>query len=77
MPAFLIRYPKGHGEDILVEDDQLTLRTEGAWLLLHDDHGPCIAVPADSGATITRLDPDDAESLTMAELPEQGDALTK
>ncbi|MGW7350961.1 hypothetical protein [Streptomyces sp. NPDC054784] len=59
MPAFLIRYPKGHGEDILAQDDALTLTLDHGWAILADGHGPCIAVPADSGATITRIDPEE------------------
>ena len=56
MPAYLIRYPKGQGEDLMVEDPTLTLDTRHGWAVLADQHGPCIAVPAHSGATITRID---------------------
>ncbi|SES03457.1 hypothetical protein [Streptomyces qinglanensis] len=56
MPAFLIRYPKGQGEDILAEDSHLTLTIDHGWAVLADPHGTCIAVPAHSGATITRID---------------------
>lgn len=58
MPAYLIRYPRGQGEDILAEDDPLTLTIDGAWAVLTDAAGPCIAVPAHAGATITRIDQD-------------------
>lgn len=61
MPAFLIRYPKGHGEDMLVEDDTLTLDITHGWAILADQHGPCVTIPADSGATITRIDPEDQQ----------------
>lgn len=56
MPRYLIAYPKGKGEDILAEDADLTLTTDGAWAVLTDPQGPCIAVPAHAGATITRID---------------------
>lgn len=61
MPAYLIRYPRGQGEDILAEDDPLTLTFEGAWAVLTDAAGTCLAVPAHSGATITRIDPQDQQ----------------
>ncbi|EPD94596.1 hypothetical protein HMPREF1486_03149 [Streptomyces sp. HPH0547] len=56
--AYLIRYPKGQGDDILVEDASLTLDVAHGWAVLADQHGPCIAVPAHSGVTITRIDQD-------------------
>lgn len=56
MTRYLIAYPKGQGEDILAEDPDLTLTIEGAWAVLTDPLGPCIAVPAHAGATITRID---------------------
>ncbi|MCY0959978.1 hypothetical protein [Streptomyces sp. H27-H5] len=57
MPRYLITHPKGQqGEDILVEDPELTLTIQGAWAVLADLDGPCLAVPADAGATITRID---------------------
>lgn len=62
MPAYLICYPKGQGEDVLVEDDQLTLTTVGEWAVLADRHGTCMAVPAHAAATITRIDPPDEQA---------------
>ncbi|WP_406325812.1 hypothetical protein OG784_12830 [Streptomyces sp. NBC_01617] len=57
MPRYLIAHPKGkQSEDILVEDEHLTLAIHGDWAVLTDQHGPCIAVPAHTGATITRID---------------------
>jgi hypothetical protein len=56
MPRFLITHPKGQGEDILVEDPDLTLAFQDGWAVLADHYGPCIAVPAHAGATITRID---------------------
>ncbi|WP_030407526.1 hypothetical protein [Streptomyces albus] len=58
MPSYLIRYPKGQGEDLMVQDDRLTLDIAHGWAVLVDQHGPCIAVPAHSGATIARIDQD-------------------
>lgn len=73
MPAFLIRYPKGQGEDTLAQDDHLTLHVEGSWLIVSDNDGPCIAVPSHAGATITREDGDAPD----AELPVEEEALKK
>lgn len=57
MPRYLITHPKGQqGEDVLVEDPELTLTIQGGWAVLADLHGPCLAVPAHAGATITRVD---------------------
>lgn len=56
--SYLIRYPKGQGEDLMVQGDHLTLDITHGWAVLADQHGPCIAVPAHSGATITRIDQD-------------------
>ncbi|MEU2674207.1 hypothetical protein ABZ622_36160 [Streptomyces sp. NPDC007164] len=60
MPRYLITYPKGQGEDILVEDARLELRLAQGWAVLDDQHGVCLAVPSHAGATITRInEPDD------------------
>jgi hypothetical protein len=57
VPRYLITHPKGQaGEDILVEDPDLTLTIHGAWAVLTDPNGACVAVPAHAGATITRID---------------------
>ena len=61
MPAFLIRYPKGQGEDVLAEDPALTLKFTDGWAVLVDEAGPCIAIPAQAGATITRIDPPEGQ----------------
>lgn len=53
---YLITHPKGKGEDILVEDPDLTLTITDGWAVLADPHGPCLAIPAHAGATITRID---------------------
>lgn len=58
MPAFLIAFPKGQGEDVLAEDIHLTLEIRGEWAVLNDEAGPCLAVPANAGATIQRIDPE-------------------
>ena len=57
MPAFLIRYPKGQGEDVLVEDPALVVEFTDGWAVLADEAGTCIAIPAQAGGTITRIDP--------------------
>lgn len=55
MPAFLIRYPNGEAEDIVAEDDPLTLTLDHGWAVLADEAGPCIAVSVQAGAIITRI----------------------
>lgn len=60
MPRYLITYPKGQGEDVLVEDEQLELAIVQGWAVLTDQDGTCLAIPADAGATITRIDEADA-----------------
>lgn len=61
MPSYLITYPKGKGEDILVEDEQLELVLAHGWAVLTDQRGPCLAIPAHGGATITRIDDTEGE----------------
>lgn len=57
MPRYLITHPKGkQSEDMLVEDPELKLTIQGEWAVLTDQHGPCLAIPAHAGATITRVD---------------------
>ncbi|GFE20029.1 hypothetical protein [Streptomyces nigrescens] len=59
MPTYLVVHPKGKGEDVLIEDDHLAITFDHGWAVLSDQHGPCMAIPADSGVTITRIDPDE------------------
>ena len=63
MPRYLITHPKWkQSEDILIEDEHLTLTIQGEWAVLTDQHGPCLAIPAHAGATITRIDePEEGE----------------
>lgn len=56
MPRYLITYPKGQGEDILVEDEHLELSIDHGWAVLTDHDGTCLAIPSHAGATITRID---------------------
>ena len=62
MPRYLITHPKGQaGADILIEDRDLTLTIHGDWAVLADPQGPCLALPAHAGATITRIDDEPEE----------------
>jgi hypothetical protein len=67
MPRYLITYPKGQGEDILVEDEHLGLAIVDGWAVLNDERGACLAVPSHAGATITRIDEQD-----VSDAPVQG-----
>lgn len=57
--TYLITYPKGQGEDVLIEDPALTLTFTGGWAVFSDDRGPCLAVPSGT-ATIQRIDEESA-----------------
>lgn len=61
MPSYLITYPKGQGEDILVEDERLTLAIDHGWAVLADQAGTCLAIPSHAGATVTRIDEPEGE----------------
>lgn len=66
MPRFLIRHPAGkQREDILVSDPALTLHFADGWAIFKDIAGICLAIPAEAGAHIERVDehqsPDDQE----------------
>ncbi|WP_051734162.1 hypothetical protein [Streptomyces griseus] len=56
MPAYLIRHPGKANEDILIEDDPLTLTFHGNWAVFTDTNGSCLAIPAEAGAHIERVD---------------------
>lgn len=56
MPRYLVTYPRGAGEDVLVEDDHLTLTITDGWAVLADQAGTCMAIPSQAQATITRID---------------------
>jgi hypothetical protein len=57
MPAYLVIHPIGQKrEDMLLEDDTLTLAFTGDWAVFSDAHGICLAIPAAQGAHIQRVD---------------------
>ena len=57
MPAYLIQHPaEQRREDILIEDDDLTLAFTGGWAVFADGHGVCLAIPSGQGAHIHRVD---------------------
>lgn len=56
MPAYVISQPDQPGEDIVIQDPQLTLDFQDGWALFSDAAGLCFALPDDLGATIRRLD---------------------
>ncbi|MFG3173636.1 hypothetical protein ACGFZC_01030 [[Kitasatospora] papulosa] len=56
MPRFLIRHPGKTSDDLLVEDPDLTLAFENGWAIFTDPAGPCLAIPAEAGAHIERVD---------------------
>lgn len=60
MPAYLITHPpRQQADDTLIEDSHLTLTFTGAWAIFSDTSGPILAIPADRGATIQRIDADE------------------
>ncbi|MFE0647491.1 hypothetical protein ACFVZH_02720 [Streptomyces sp. NPDC059534] len=67
MPSYLIQHPtEQRREDILIEDDKLTLTFAGGWAVFTDSQGVCLAIPCGQGAHIQRIDDtdhtDDAET---------------
>lgn len=68
MPRFLIRHPGKQSDDLLVEDPHLTLHFEHGWAILADAAGTCLAIPAEAGAHIERVDePQDREPAPQKE----------
>lgn len=58
MPAYLITHAKNQRGDILVEDPELTLTFSGDWAIFSDGQGPSLAIPAEQGMSIQRVDED-------------------
>lgn len=56
MPAYLIRQPGKPIEDVVVADPHLTLGFTNGWAVLTDEQGICLAIPAQAGAHIQRVD---------------------
>ena len=56
MPRYLITHPGKARDDILVEDPALTLALSEGWAVFTDSAGVCLAIPAEQGATIQRID---------------------
>ncbi|MFD7109166.1 hypothetical protein ACFWAF_03115 [Streptomyces microflavus] len=68
MPAYLIRHPGNARDDILIEDTPLTLTFTGNWAVFTDTNGTCLAIPAEAGAHIERVDqPQDHEPAPQKE----------
>ncbi|GGV45691.1 hypothetical protein [Streptomyces spectabilis] len=57
MPAYLIVHNERRGEDTLLEDDPLNFELDDGWIVFHDQHGPCYAVPREQVRNIMRIDP--------------------
>lgn len=57
MPAYLVIHPRGQKkDDVLIEDDDVTLTIQGSWAVLSDSDGICLAIPSGQGASIQRVD---------------------
>ncbi|MET9728424.1 hypothetical protein [Streptomyces zaomyceticus] len=62
MPAYLIQHPaEQRREDMLIEDEELTLAFTSGWAVFTDGKGVCLAIPAGQGAHIQRMDSDMTE----------------
>jgi hypothetical protein len=44
------------GDDLVIQDDHLTLRLAARWAVFHDPNGVALAIPADRIRSIQRLD---------------------
>lgn len=58
VPAYLVAHAKEPRGDILIEDPELTLTFSGDWAVFSDAQGPSLAIPAEQGVSITRVDED-------------------
>ncbi|MGW4834773.1 hypothetical protein [Streptomyces globisporus] len=68
MARYLIRHPGKARDDILIEDNPLTLTFTGGWAIFTDADGTCLAIPAEAGAHIERVDePQDHEPAPQKE----------
>jgi hypothetical protein len=57
MPAYLIQHPaEQRREDVLIEDDELTLTFTGGWAVFIDPDGVCLAIPSGQGVHLQRVD---------------------
>ncbi|WP_458089489.1 hypothetical protein [Streptomyces malaysiensis] len=57
MPAYLIVHPRDQRrEDVLIEDDDLSLSFQAGWAVLTDSQGVCLAIPSGQGASIQRVE---------------------
>jgi hypothetical protein len=57
VPAYLIVHPREQRrDDVLIEDDNLTLTFQAGWAVLSDSNGVCLAIPSGQGASIQRVD---------------------
>ena len=56
LPAYLIRQPGRPIEDVVIADPHLTLSFTNGWATLRDQDGICLAIPADAGVHIQRVD---------------------
>ncbi|NUP15377.1 MAG: hypothetical protein HOZ81_04595 [Streptomyces sp.] len=57
MVRYLIVHPAGQKrEDMLLEDEHLTLSFVGDWAVFSDAGGICLAISAAQGASIQRVD---------------------
>jgi hypothetical protein len=55
--AYLIIHPRDQRrDDMLIEGDDLTLTFQAGWAVLSDSQGVCLAISAEQGASIQRVD---------------------
>lgn len=64
MPAYLIVHAERRGDDILLQDEPLTVEFTDGWAVFHDGEGACYAVPREQVRSIMRVDePQDGVAL--------------
>lgn len=57
MPAYVIIHPAGQRrDDLVLQDEPLTIEFNGGWAIFSDGNGICTAIPAALGARIERVD---------------------
>lgn len=68
MPAYVIIHPAGQRrDDLVLQDEPLTVEFADGWAIFSDGNGFCTAIPAALGARIERVDePQDTEGQELA-----------
>jgi len=70
MATYVIVHAERRGEDVRLEDDQLTVDFTPHWVTFCDKAGPCYAVPREQVACVMRVD-EDQDPISQEPAPPQ------